>query len=195
MGNVLPFVARPMRESDIPTVMSIERLSFPTPWPEAAYYYELRFGANARFLVLQRQQEEPAQLPWYDRLRGRQPDPPALIGYVGVRLRDAAAHISTIAVHPDWRGQGVGKLILLISLEEASRHGAQRVTLEVRASNTVAQKLYAQVGFTQIGVRPAYYQDGEDGLTMLLEPLNEACLARLCNLRQMVEERLLKTIE
>jgi ribosomal-protein-alanine N-acetyltransferase len=77
------------------------------------------------------------------------------------------AHIATIATHPEWRGRGVGKLILHNLMREAQRRRAANVTLEVRASNTVAQNLYRKYGFEEVGLRKAYYQDNrEDALLM-----------------------------
>lgn len=185
-----------MREADIPDVMAIERRSFPSPWPESAYRYELRYRKDSLFYVLQLGEEMPPAAGWRDRLRGvlhREPSPP-ILGYVGLRLRGDDAHISTIAVHPEWRGLGLGEFLLLEALERAFRLGMQRVTLEVRPSNRVAQRLYAKVGFVRTGVRPGYYRDGEDAWLMALAPLDEACAVRLRALRRRLETRLRKEI-
>jgi len=187
----LPVIVRPMRMSDIPAVMTIERCSFPSPWPESAYRHELRYGANSRFYVLQ-PRWEMSTATWRDRLRGvlqRQEEPPVL-GYLGLRFRGDDAHISTIAIHPDWRRKGLGEYLLLVALGKVLHHGVQRVTLEVRPSNQAARQLYAKVGFVQTGMRRAYYRDGEDARVMMLGPLDGAVLARLRGLRQAVEARL-----
>jgi len=191
VGETLPFVIRPMEERDIPAVMAIERVSFPSPWPESAYYYELRHGRDSRFYVLQRAPAEEAAT-WGDRLRGalRLRELPAVLGYAGLRFRAGTAHLSTIAIHPDWRGWGLGEFLLLTVLERAIQHGAQRVTLEVRPSNRVAQRLYAKVGFVYTGARPAYYRDGEDAWLMMLGPLDDAGRARLQALRRAACRRL-----
>jgi len=181
----LPFVIRPMQVRDIPAVMAIERRSFPSPWPESAYRYELRYGRNSCFYVLQ-----PRVGARRDGLSGG--PLPAVLGYVGLRLRGREAHIITIAIHPDWRGRGLGEFLLLQALEEALRRGARKVTLEVRPSNRVARRLYAKVGFTLVGIRRAYYRDGEDGWLMALGPLDRACLARLRGLERAVEDRLVR---
>jgi len=185
-----PFVIRPMQEQDIPAVMVIERRSFPSPWPESAYRYELRSRADSRFYVLQRRREPPPTA-WHGRLRNSSwEEEPPLLGYMGLRFRGKTAHICTIAVHPRWRRRGTGRFLLLEALAEALRCGARRVTLEVRPSNLAALKLYTGVGFVQVGLRRAYYRDGEDGSVMALEPLDETFAARLRELRREAEARL-----
>ncbi len=77
------------------------------------------------------------------------------------------AHISTLASHPDWRGQGVGELLLLAMIDRAAEIGGEVVTLEVRVTNNVAQALYQKYGFQVAGRRKGYYSDnGEDALIM-----------------------------
>ena len=186
----LPFVIRSMEERDIPAVMAIERVSFPSPWPESAYRYELRYATNSRFFVLQ------PFVGGEDRGRGnwlrsvvRRREPVPILGYAGLRFRADVAHLSTIAIHPEWRGRGLGIFLLLSILEEAVRKGARQVTLEVRPSNRVAQRLYAKIGFIYTGVRPGYYRDGEDAWLMALT-LDEGTLVHLRALRRAAEARI-----
>lgn len=186
-----PFVVRPMRDWHIAAVMEIERQAFPVPWPESAYRYELRYGSESGFYVLQ-----PAgySLPrpegWLERLLGtRHQNEAPVLGYWGVRFRARNAHLSTIAVRQDWRGKGLGEYLLLTSIRWASRRGAQEMTLEVRASNRVAQYLYIKTGFVRTGVRAGYYSDGEDAWLMALR-LDTAHIASLWLQMQAVEERL-----
>lgn len=182
------FLFRPMREEDVPEVMKIERRSFPTPWPESAYRHELRYGTDSLFFVLQLQKESPPET-WQKRVKLQRPSL-RILGYVGMRLLPGEAHITTIAVHPDWRGRGLGKYILLMAIERALTHRVHSITLEVRASNRVAQNLYADVGFQFVGVHPHYYRDGENALLMRLGPLDEGQILHLQELRRMAEERL-----
>jgi ribosomal-protein-alanine N-acetyltransferase len=84
------------------------------------------------------------------------------------------AHITTIGVLPEYRGQGLGELLLVTLFTDAMRRGAEWVTLEVRVSNESAQALYYKYGFTQQGVRRRYYSDnGEDAYIMWSPPLRE----------------------
>jgi ribosomal-protein-alanine N-acetyltransferase len=80
------------------------------------------------------------------------------------------AHIATIAVLPDFRQQGIGKLLLKTGMREAYAEDARVYHLEVRAGNLVAQKMYLDFGYTIVGRRLRYYKDnGEDALLMTLD--------------------------
>jgi ribosomal-protein-alanine N-acetyltransferase len=180
-----------MREEDIAEVMEIERQSFPMPWPESAYRNEIRYGTDSLFYVLQ-PYWEPSLVTWRDRLFGRRRrgERPPVIGYVGMRFLPGEAHITTIAVHPQWRGRGLGKFILLMAIQQAARHPIRFITLEVRASNRVAQQLYTEVGFRSVGVQRGYYRDGEDAWLMRLGPLDRAEMERLEEILRETEARI-----
>jgi ribosomal-protein-alanine N-acetyltransferase len=180
-----------MREEDIPEVIEIERHSFPHPWPESAYRNEIRYGTDSLFYVLQ-PYREPSPATWWDRLlRRRQGRQSPVIGYVGMRFLPGEAHITTIAVHPQWRGRGLGKYILLMAIQRALQHCVRFVTLEVRASNWVAQRLYTDLGFRVIGIQRGYYRDGEDAWLMRLGPLDKAETERLEEILRATEARAL----
>ena len=86
-------------------------------------------------------------------------------------------HIATIAVHPDYRGRGIGQHLLVTAIIAAIQKGAQSATLEVRANNLIAQQLYRRFGFVVVGNRPHYYRDNnEDALIMTLNGLNPVYL-------------------
>lgn len=149
---------RPMSHADIASVRSIDRLSFALPWPESSYHYELSGNHISHLLVAE--VEGPA---------GRE-----LVGYIGFWLIVDEAHISTLAVHPDWRGRGIGRVLLRCGLSRAVECGAQLATLEVRASNHAAIELYRAFGFAVVGRRPRYYRDNdEDALLMTLDDLHD----------------------
>ncbi|MGO2141358.1 MAG: ribosomal protein S18-alanine N-acetyltransferase [Leucobacter sp.] len=94
----------------------------------------------------------------------------ALRGYAGLLVLGSDGDIQTIAVTPDLRGAGHGRALMNEMLDEAARRGATQVFLEVRADNPAARGLYASLGFTEIGVRPRYYQpEGVDAIVMLLQ--------------------------
>jgi ribosomal-protein-alanine N-acetyltransferase len=83
------------------------------------------------------------------------------------------AHVTTIASHPDMRGRGVGELLLVSLMHRATEIGARWMTLEVRASNSVAQNLYRKYTFKEMGVRRGYYSDNrEDALVMWTDALD-----------------------
>lgn len=136
-----------MEYADLDQVVEIERRSFPTPWSRHAFVSELRDNAYAHYLVA--------------RLGDR------VIGYAGMWVLLDEAHITNLAVHPDYRRRGVGRRLLAALERLAARLGARRMTLEVRPSNAAALHLYRRSGFEVRGRRPHYYADSdEDALIM-----------------------------
>ncbi|MDI3328852.1 MAG: ribosomal protein S18-alanine N-acetyltransferase [Alicyclobacillaceae bacterium] len=139
-----------MRTTDLDRIQEIERASFPVPWSRSAFYGELADNRFARYIVAQRQDE--------------------VIGYAGMWLILDEAHVTNIAVHPKARRQHVGETLLRYLMAYARSQGAAHMTLEVRVSNTPAQRLYQKVGFAPKGVRKGYYTDNqEDALIMWAE--------------------------
>ncbi len=194
MSPVIPYTVRPMEARDVPAVAAIERLSFPAPWPISTFWYELTANGTGFYFVLLRPTERPGGGRWKRWLAGMLglPEETPVIGYVGFRLlNDAEAHITTLAVHPDWRGRGLGELLLLTALESAlARDPVRRVSLEARASNEIAQRLYRKYGFRFRRVMPGYYRDGEDAWLMEVEVRETAYRERLAELRRQLEARL-----
>jgi ribosomal-protein-alanine N-acetyltransferase len=160
-----------MAPADVPAVVAIDRLSFPTPWPASSYLYELIENRNSFYSVLARQgtdRRPHTRRRWFRWIQEVLdiPGGDEVIGYVGFRTYRGEAHITTIAVHPEWRGRGLGERLLLETMEAAVQLGAQRATLEVRQSNRVAQHMYGKYGFQFTGTRKGYYHDGEDAWLM-----------------------------
>lgn len=150
----LKITVRPMRLEDIDAVHSIDRRSFSLPWPKSSYRFELLENPTARLWVA----EVPAQ---EGEVR--------VIGMIAVWVIVDECHISNLAVHPSHRRQGVGRRLMTTVLEHARSREVHKVTLEVRKSNTSAQKLYHEFGFQVVGRRLRYYQDNhEDALLMTL---------------------------
>ncbi|TME32736.1 MAG: ribosomal-protein-alanine N-acetyltransferase [Chloroflexi bacterium] len=159
-----------MTLDDIDGVQEVERASFPVPWPANAFRHELTQNKNARYLVA--------------REGGR------IVGYAGLWLMVDEAHITTFAVHPDSRRQRIGERLLVRVFEMAAALNAEWLTLEVRASNLAAQKLYEKYGFRRAGVRRRYYSDNnEDALIMWTERLRERPVReRLAKLKAELQE-------
>lgn len=199
MTDHLSFRLEPMRVADLPAVMAIERLSFSAPWSERAYRYEIEENKHGLMLVaLEAGEPSPASSQGPARgtgllsaLRARfpvlesvarrfegpdaaTPDAPRpVVGYGGLWLLVDGwpeAHISTLAVHPEWRGRGLGGLLLGGLLERAMAMGAQRATLEVRVSNHVAQGLYEKYGFDVVGLERRYYSDNNEDAYIMSTP-------------------------
>lgn len=88
-----------------------------------------------------------------------------LVGFIAadIRRRQQVAWIATIAVHPEYRGRGIGGRLMQVAEEQS---GMPRMRLSVRASNKSAQRLYQGRGYEQIDVWPQYYQGDEDAIVM-----------------------------
>lgn len=153
---------RAMRLEDLPAVQSIDRLSFTLPWPESSFRYELLENPRSLLRVAEVQQLDERWL---------------VVGEIIVWLIMDEAHIATIAVHPDYRGSGIAKQLLVDVLKESIKMGIRQATLEVRASNLIARKLYHRFGFRVVGSRPHYYKDNdEDALIMTVSGLDDQTL-------------------
>jgi ribosomal-protein-alanine N-acetyltransferase len=136
-----------MTQNDLGAVLRIEGLSFSTSWPSNAFSNEIRDNKLAHYFI--------------GRLGGQ------IVAYGGIWVILEDSHITTIAVHPQYRGLKLGEEMLIKLLDEAIAQGASWITLEVRESNDVAQKLYRKYGFTTVSTRRGYYSDnGENALVM-----------------------------
>ncbi|NLP44908.1 MAG: ribosomal protein S18-alanine N-acetyltransferase [Peptococcaceae bacterium] len=136
-----------MNLEDIPTILAIEEVSFPTPWTAESFESELRDNQIARYYCLE--------------LDGN------VVGYMGLWLIIGEAHITNVAIWPGCQGQGLGEYLMRSVMNELPAMGIRRITLEVKVSNTNAQKLYTKLGFTPAGIRRRYYSDNqEDAIIM-----------------------------
>ena len=147
---------RLMSQEDVPQVTEIDREAFPTLWPPANYERELKNGL-AHYIVAGDE--------------GRH----HIMGFAGLWMLVDEAHITNIAVREKHRRQGIGERLLIATIELAIELGANLITLEVRSSNTEAQKLYAKYGFVRVGLRRGYYTDNrEDAVLMTIEDVKSA---------------------
>lgn len=153
----LPFLSF-MQPDDLEAIMPLERLAFADPWSRRMYLSDLADNPLATYRVIR--SDGDASLP-------------PILGWGGFWLLVDEAHIATIASHPEHRGCGLGEWLLVDLMERALDRRARVATLEVRASNLVAQKLYAKLGFDVVGTRRKYYRDGEDGLIMTTPALDD----------------------
>jgi ribosomal-protein-alanine N-acetyltransferase len=165
----LTTIVEAMRIDDLGEVHEIERASFSAPWPPNAYLSELQTNRLAHYLVV--------------RVDGR------VVGFGGIWLMVDEAHVTTFAIHPDWRRLRLGERLIIALLDVALERRAGEATLEVRLSNLPARRLYEKYGFRPVGIRPRYYTDnGEDALIMTTERLDSGpMVARLARLRAALE--------
>ncbi|MFA4016516.1 MAG: hypothetical protein RUDDFDWM_001626 [Candidatus Fervidibacterota bacterium] len=167
--NISELKIEPMHISDLDEVLAIENASFSQPWTRNMFEDDLLYSERTCYIVA--------------RLHGR------VVGYAGMWLIGDEAHITTIAVHPDFRRRGIGNTLMRSLLLEAMRRGARWATLEVRASNKPAQQLYMKWGFKVVGIRRNYYSNPqEDALVLELPNIEKAFSSELkgnskCNTR------------
>lgn len=148
---------RKMMLEDIPAVVELDKISFNLPWPERSFRFEVA--------------DNPASRSWVAEVDGR------VIGMVVGWLLVDEIHIATIATHPDFRRQGIGRKLLAHTLRRAVEEGAQSSFLEVRESNLGAQEMYRQFGYEPTGRRKRYYKDNdEDAILMNLGSLRKELL-------------------
>jgi len=137
----------PLKAEYLDQILEIEKTSFPTPWSRQSFLSELRDNSMAYYCVC---------------MLGEK-----VIGYGGMWIILDEAHITNVAVHPEYRGKRIGEGIILHLTSQALMKGAFRMTLEVRPSNFSAIKLYKRMGFEAAGRRKGYYTDTkEDAIIM-----------------------------
>ena len=181
----MPFALRPMQERDLGQAAEIERDAFPTLFPPTAFRRELK-NRLARYLVAWSEEVPPELLEqedapnagiggfinraaslWRGRPTAWQPGQQYIVGFLGTWYMPDAAHIVSVGVRAEYRGLGIGELLIIGAIEQAIARRMPEVTLEVRVSNHIAQNLYKKYGFETAGVRKGYYSDNrEDALIM-----------------------------
>ncbi len=154
MGKKADVSIEAMRKEDLDRVMAIEEASFSMPWSRNLFLSEFRSPGVSKLLVAL-EAGVPAR---------------RIIGYLIYWLVEDEMHILNLAVAPKFRRQGIAALLVTSGLRRAYATGARRAFLEVRVSNTAAQKLYSALGFSGSGFRRDYYDEPlEDAVLMTLE--------------------------
>ena len=137
----------PMQRRHVRAVMTIEQQVYPKPWTSTLFLSELALPASRVYLVA--------------KLRR------TIVGYAGIMWAPDEAHVTTIAVDPEWHRQHVATRLLLALAREAIARNYIALTLEVRLSSRNAQALYRRFGLTPEGARKAYYSSPtEDAIVM-----------------------------
>lgn len=145
--NVNNILSCDMKIEHIDDVLVIESLSFKTPWTRDAFMMELTNNKCSLYRVLI--------------------DNNKVVAYGGMWILLDEGHITNIAVHPEYRGNGFGDKIVEDLILSAKEKGVTSMTLEVRVSNVSAKSLYKKHGFEEVAIRKGYYQDtNEDGIIM-----------------------------
>ena len=141
---------RPMTAADLDAVMAIENRIYAHPWTRGNFAESLDAGYHC----------------WIAESRG------AIVGYSVVAIAAGEAHLLNLSIAAEWQRQGLGAELLRFIVKLARDDAAERIFLEVRPSNAAARALYQRAGFSEIGVRRAYYParwGHEDALVLELQ--------------------------
>jgi [ribosomal protein S18]-alanine N-acetyltransferase len=154
----LTVVVGAMRRRHLRGVLRIEHRVYPKPWSLGLFISELGQRSTRVYLVARVQRR--------------------VVGYLGMFHTADEAHVTTIAVDPDWHRRGIGSRLLGAAARAARARGCHNLTLEVRVSNEGAQALYRRFGFVPAGIRAGYYPDNrEDALIMWATDIDTSAYA------------------
>ena len=146
LATNMEFTVREAQKTDIADMVFIEEECFSTPWSRKSFA------------------ESFSHSPWHffvaicDK---------KIVGYGGVYLILDEGQISNIATLSAFRGNGIGRAILEKIIELCKDEGCERITLELRESNSVARALYESCGFIEVGKRPGFYSNPSEGAILM----------------------------
>ena len=154
-SKLTELIIRKMTADDLERVHELDQLCFSVPWPLRTFRHEL--------------EENESSYQWVAVEEGG-----VVIGAIVSWLVVDEIHIATLSVDPAFRRRKVATRLVCTALEDGLSRGANGSTLEVRAGNAAAQRLYYRFGYQLVGRRPGYYQDnGEDAMLLTLHDLDE----------------------
>lgn len=138
-----------MHKADVSAVLELERLSFANPYTPEILQEELKITVACLWVALHQSK---------------------IVGYVDFWQVADQWELVSVAVHPQYRGLGIGRALLNKMFSLAKRKKAKNIFLDVRVGNEAAKKLYASLGFKPVGLRKKYYSDnGEDALILRVD--------------------------
>ena len=209
----MTYTIRQMEKGDLAQISEIDQEAFPSQWPPPNYRQELqnrlahylvaiddtRTAAEAGAKSSSKQSRLATWLaPLLKPLRSREESPSRytrqyIVGFSGIWMMVDEAHITNIAVSQPYRRRGIGELLLIATIDLALELKASTMTLEVRASNIPAQKLYSKYGFVEMGIRQGYYLDNrENAIIMSTENITSASFqAHIQQLRESLANKLI----
>lgn len=141
-----------MKENDIDGVFEVEKNCFEDYWSKDSFKKELSNNL-AKYLVAKVDNK--------------------VVGYVGIWFVVDEGHITNVAVHEGYRGQKIGDQLIRELVEVCKNNKIVSMTLEVRASNVVAQNLYRKYGFKMAGIRKEYYSNNKEDAIIMWNDIKE----------------------
>lgn len=166
----------PMTADHLPEVMAIDAQCYPIPWSREVYESELSRTDDRLYLIAHPDRAVSQPIPEPDR---------RVLGHAGVAFEEGDAHITTVTVTPDCRGQGIGARLFL-ALALAARRRNTSLVLEVAADNPAAQALYRRFGLAPVGIQRGYYKEmglSPDAIVMRADGIHQPDYAhRLINI-------------
>lgn len=141
-----------MKENDIDGVFEVEKNCFEDYWSKDSFKKELSNNL-AKYLVAKIDNK--------------------VVGYVGIWFVVDEGHITNVAVHEDYRGQKIGDQLIKELVQVCKNNKIISMTLEVRASNVVAQNLYKKYGFKMAGIRKEYYSNNKEDAIIMWNDIKE----------------------
>lgn len=135
-----------MKAEHVPQVAQLEKLCFADPWSEMSIASELQSIWSYWIVAMDAEQ---------------------VVGYVGSQSSVDETDIMNIAVHPDWRRNGIAEKLIDSLIAELKNRGSRALMLEVRVSNIPAIALYEKLGFRQVGRRKNYYRNPKEDALIL----------------------------
>ena len=139
-----------MKPQHVLQIAALEKLCFCDPWSEKSIGDELNNDLSYWLVAL---------------------DGETVVGYVGSQSVLDSADMMNIAVHPDWRRQGIAEKMITALVAGLEGRDVHSLMLEVRVSNAPAIALYEKLGFTQAGRRPNYYRNPREDALILRKEL------------------------
>ena len=151
IDNLITVKIKKMHTDDLDQVMEIEKIAYPNHhWSKDSFYQELTNKLASYYCVFDENNK--------------------VIAYIGYWQIIDEAHITTLAVHPDYRQHQLAQILLITMIDDCYKKLVKYITLEVRESNIAAIALYEKLGFQSVGLRKNYYQDnGENAVIMFTE--------------------------
>ena len=150
----------------ISAVMAIDEQGYGDPWSATTWHKEMRDVDRLHLVAITDRETSDND--------GSDGEGERVVGHAGLLYLVGMAHVSNVAVDPEYQHQGVATRLLIELLDQAREHGTTAVTLEARAANKRAHRLYSRLGFQPLGITPDYYTEpSEDALVMSIRFLDE----------------------